>query len=49
MADDGAAPQHVFVGAELAAAKSETMKAAGRSFAVVRFVITDLGRATVGG
>jgi hypothetical protein len=37
------------VGAGLAVAKSETMKAAGRSFGVVRFVITDLGRATVGG
>jgi hypothetical protein len=34
------------VGAGLAVAKSETMKAAGRSFGVVRFVITDLGRAT---
>ena len=29
------------VGAGLAVAKSETMKAAGRSFGVVRFVITD--------
>jgi hypothetical protein len=37
------------VGAGLAAAKSETMKAAGRSFGVVRFVITDPGRATFGG
>jgi hypothetical protein len=37
------------VGAGLAVAKSETMKAAGRSFGVVRFVITDLGRATIGG
>jgi hypothetical protein len=36
------------VGAELAIAKPETMKAAGRSFSVVRFVITDLGRATLG-
>jgi hypothetical protein len=35
------------VGAGLAVAKSETMKAAGRSFGAVRFVITDLGRATV--
>jgi hypothetical protein len=34
------------VGAELAIARPETMKAAGRSFSVVRFVITDLGRAT---
>ena len=37
------------VGAGLAITKSETMKAGGRSFGVVRFVITDLGRATVGG
>src|SRR5208282_4806567 len=37
------------VGAGLAVAKSETMMAAGRSFGVVRFVITDLGRATIGG
>jgi hypothetical protein len=37
------------VGAGLAVAKSETMKAAGRSLGVVRFVTTDLGRAAVGG
>jgi hypothetical protein len=37
------------VGAGLAVAKSGTMKAIGRSFGVVRFLITDLGRATVGG
>jgi hypothetical protein len=35
------------VGAGLAVAKPDTMKAAGRSFSVVRFVITALGRAMV--
>jgi hypothetical protein len=37
------------VGAGLAVAKPETMTAAGRTFGVVRFVITDGGRATIGG
>jgi hypothetical protein len=36
------------VGAGLAGAKPETMKAAGRSFGVVRFLITDRGRAALG-
>jgi hypothetical protein len=34
--------------AGLAGAKPETMRAAGRSFGVVRFLITDRGRAALG-
>jgi hypothetical protein len=36
------------VGAGLAVAKSETMKAAGRTFGAVRFVITNAGRQAIG-
>jgi hypothetical protein len=38
-----------FVGAGLAVAKPETMRAAGRLFGLLRFVIADAGRQVIGG